>query len=337
VTNFTYVTSDEGAKHVDCVKEPGQSVCAVQNAYDNCDGVGSGNYYDPEATGSRDRVISQTFATGESISYSYINYPSQFEPCRGHLKTTMTQAGAATEVVMGATLPTSVKDQLSRISLMNWIGPAIDYPEFTRLQSYTSPDGNIVQHTYDTRGNRTEARRKAKPGTGLADIVTSATYLPLASCSSVFTCNKPLTTTDANGNITTYTYDAAHGGVLTQSGPAVGGVSPRKKYSYAQRYAWIKNAGGGYSQAASPVWVLTEERTCRTSTLNLSTGACSAGTSDRVTTVCDYGPDSGPNNLWLRGVAVTANSQTLRTCYGYDEYGRRISETAPNANPPSCS
>jgi YD repeat-containing protein len=181
----------------------------------------------------------------------------------------------------------------------------------------------------------TETRRKAKPGTGLADIVTSATYP--TSCSSIFTCNKPLTTTDANGNITTYTYDAAHGGVLTASGPAVGGVPPRTKYSYAQRHAWIRNAGGGYSQAASPVWVLTEERTCRTSTLNLSTGACSAGTSDRVTTVYDYGPDSGPNNLWLRGVAVTANSQTLRTCYGYDEYGRRISETAPNANPPSCS
>ncbi|NCP12216.1 MAG: hypothetical protein GW859_09770, partial [Sphingomonadales bacterium] len=57
---------------------------------------------------------------------------------------------------------------------------------------------------------------------------------------------------------------------------------------------------------------------------------------DEVVTDYDYGPNSGPNNLWLRGVAVTADGTTLRTCYGYDANGRKISETQPNANLGSC-
>ena len=49
---------------------------------------------------------------------------------------------------------------------------------------------------------------------------------------------------------------------------------------------------------------------------------------------------SGPNNLLVRGQTVTAETQgalmTLRTCYGYDVQGRRISETQPLANLASC-
>ncbi len=49
----------------------------------------------------------------------------------------------------------------------------------------------------------------------------------------------------------------------------------------------------------------------------------------RVTTY-DYGPESGSNILLPRGQAVTADGQTLRTCYAYDGRGRKISETSPN-------
>ena len=110
-------------------------------------------------------------------------------------------------------------------------------------------------------------------------------------------------------------------------------LSSRRNSIWARRASCVTKA---YEQAASAVWVLTEERTCRTSSLDLTTGACAAGTTDLVTTAYDYGPTSGPNNLWLRGVAVTADGQTLRTCYGYGSLGRRISETQPNANLTSC-
>jgi len=48
----------------------------------------------------------------------------------------------------------------------------------------------------------------------------------------------------------------------------------------------------------------------------------------------DYGPDSGPNNLWLRGVKVTdKNTNEVRlTCYSYDNYGNRIGERRPKGN-----
>jgi hypothetical protein len=78
-------------------------------------------------------------------------------------------------------------------------------------------------------------------------------------------------------------------------------------------------------------------RTCRTTaTVN---GACAGGAADEVLTAYEYGPDTGAvgNNLMLRGVAVTADGQTLRTCYGYDRDGNKISETKPRAGLAVCS
>ena len=63
---------------------------------------------------------------------------------------------------------------------------------------------------------------------------------------------------------------------------------------------------------------------------------------DEVLTQFDYGTGDAThgNNLLLRGQTVTSTdggtTTTLRTCYGYDAYGNRISETQPNANLSSC-
>ena len=72
-----------------------------------------------------------------------------------------------------------------------------------------------------------------------------------------------------------------------------------------------------------------------------SGASCAGGATDEVVTAFEYGPDSGPNNLLLRGIAVTGvNSagviETQRTCYGYDDYGNKISETSPLANLSVC-
>jgi YD repeat-containing protein len=203
----------------------------------------------------------------------------------------------------------------------------------TVVQSYTDPEGAKTMLKHDGAGNVTEARHIAKPGSGLADIVTSATF---ASCSTNPTsCTKPLTSTDARGNVTTYTYDATHGGVLTETDPADShGVQRVKRYAYVQRYAWISNGSGGYVQAATPVWLLSTEKTCNTSAT--SGGACVAGSGDEVTTTYDYGPDSGPNNLWLRGKVVTAGGISLRSCIGYDTQGNAISQASPRAGLTVC-
>lgn len=75
---------------------------------------------------------------------------------------------------------------------------------------------------------------------------------------------------------------------------------------------------------ANAVWVLEAESQCA------KDGPCTS-----VTTY-EYGPESGPNNLMVRGKAVVADGVTLRTCYGHDKQGNKIWETSPNANPSSC-
>jgi len=329
--------------HLSCIKEPGQSQCLIQNTYQECDGPEYSQAQQPIDTGwsgSRDRVIGQNFADGRQVTYSYL--PVE-EPCRAATSVTMNESGSSTVINLddaGAVgqrqyVVSSVRDPLSRVTSIDRTGenPAAHYSTRRNdlIASVTLPEGNKEEYDYDGRGNVTEKR--IVPKSGSQNIVTSATYPP--TCTNFKTCNKPTSVTDANVNTSIFTYSPDHGGVLTQVGPVVNGVSPAKKYGYVQRYAWVKN-GSGYAQASTPVWLLESERTCNTSALNLSNGTCAAGSPDAVITTYDYGPDSGPNNLWLTGVAVTADGQTLRTCYTYDEFGRQISKTEPKANIASC-
>jgi hypothetical protein len=53
-------------------------------------------------------------------------------------------------------------------------------------------------------------------------------------------------------------------------------------------------------------------------------------------TTYEYGANGTADNLLLRGQAVSDGTTSLRTCYGYDTRGNRISETQPNANLGSC-
>lgn len=336
VTNFRY---DDGG-HLDCIKKPGQAVCAIVNIYSQCF---QDPDYGPQSPSAKypelhlsEQVLSQQMATGEAYTYSFAASricpePSQFLQSNGGLVYMDDATAARTTVQVDQSKPTSITDPLNRVSQMayrqSFGGPATSsgFPAI-----HTFPDGDRYEYTYDGSGNRTEVRRKPKSGSGLADIVTAAAYDCVNKPKS---CSKPVSTTDAKGQVTTYTYDSAHGGVLTETGPVVNGVAPQKRYEYAQRYAWTKN-GGGYIQSAAPIWLVTRERYCRTTAP--AGASCVGGVADEVLTDYDYGPNSGPNTLLLRGVTVTADGQTLRTCYGYDTQGRKISETKPAANLSAC-
>lgn len=236
--------------------------------------------------------------------------------------------------------PQRIVDELGRTTTFDYCDPAYEpfLPAWEtnrcvvgELRSWTDPEGNVTHVSYDSAGNLVGTRRVAKPGLSQPDIITSATY----ACGNPKTCSKPATMTDAKGNVTSWTYDATHGGVLTQTMPAVDGVQAKKRYAYAQHYAWVK-AGSGYAQTANPIWLLSEERTCLTSAT--VGNACAAGASDEVVTVYQYqaGSASVPSNLLLKEVAVTSNGTTLRTCYSHDAWGRRISETEPRAGLAVC-
>jgi YD repeat-containing protein len=201
-----------------------------------------------------------------------------------------------------------------------------------QVNEVSKPEGNYTIYTYDGRGNLTQEQETPKSGSNLPVRTRTANYD--ATCSNPVTCNEPHWVKDWQGNETDYTFDPTHGGLLiATSPPDANGVRPQATYTYTQRYAWVLNSSGAYVKSVAPFWLLATETICRTSSAT-STGCSVAG--DQVVTTYEYGPDSGPNNLFVRGVSVAADGATHRTCYGYDPYGNRISETTPNAGLTSC-
>lgn len=243
--------------------------------------------------------------------------------------------------------PTQVTDALGRTTSFDYCDKTVIYLQYEPyscsviglLQSNTDPEGNKTTYKYSS-GRPVEARKIAKPGSALPDLVTTATYSN--SCANWFVCNKPLTVTNPNGGTTSFVYDPVHGGVISEISPAdQNGVRPVKRYQYTLRKAWLSN-GGFYSQSGDGIYLLSGERMCLTSATSEPVSyasSCAAGAGDEVTTTYDYGPDNGSagNNLLLRGKSVTSNGTTLRTCYGYDRDGNKISETSPRAGLAACN
>jgi hypothetical protein len=196
----------------------------------------------------------------------------------------------------------------------------------------TDSEGRNFTFAYDSRDNILTKTQVA--GSGGTNTVIQANYD--ATCANPVKCNKPNWIIDANGNKTVYTYDPVHGGVLTETLPTdTHGVQPQKRYTYARLYAWIKNSAGSYVHAATPIWKRTALSYCMKGNPGTNDVGCALA-GDEVLTTYDYGPASGPNNLLLRGEVVKANGVSHRTCYAYDVFGNKISETKPNANLASC-
>jgi len=196
-----------------------------------------------------------------------------------------------------------VKNALGQVTLYT-PGPA------GQIGTVTYPEGNYVQASFDGNGNVTTLTQHAKSGSGLSDIVQSATYMGGCDTQPII-CNRPATVTDARGNVTTYTYDSggAHPGPLTVTSPAVtvpgvGSVQPQTRNTYAQIYAWYRNAAGTISQAATPVWRQTEASQCQTSS------SCNGG-ADEVETITGYQSGSGSVATNVLPLTITTRSGNL--------------------------
>ena len=195
------------------------------------------------------------------------------------------------------------------------------YDSFGRRTRITYPEGDYIQLTYDARGNITEKRHVAKPGSAIPDIVESAIYP--TTCTNPKTCNKPTSTTDARGQETDYTYDPTHGGLLTvtQPAPYTGAVRPQTRYFYTAYYAWFQNSAGSLVQAATPIYKLTSISSCRT------TASCT-NTADEVRTTFGYQVGSGStgSNLLLISVTQSSGDGSLSRVmtFSYDNLGNRV-------------
>lgn len=223
-------------------------------------------------------------------------------------------------------------DELGQVTTISAIPPG--QPNEGRVLNISYPEGNTKSfNNYDARGNIWQQVIAPKPGSSLASEVTN--YVFPTTCTNWKICNKPTSVTDPKGNMTSFTYDPNSGEVLTETlPPDASGIKPVKRYAYTQMYASISNGAGGYVRVATPAWLLTQIRTCRaTATVG---NACSGGSTDEVVTNYYYGPQSGPNNLELRGTSVSADGTTRNMCYQYDSLGNKISETKPLAGVSVC-
>jgi RHS repeat-associated protein len=212
--------------------------------------------------------------------------------------TTITNAlSQATTVVSSVTTgrPTSITDPLSRAT-------AFQYDSDGRLTRVTAPEGNYTAYTYDSRGNLTQTEAVPKSGSGLPSIVTSASYD--STCSNPLTCNQPNSITDARGNVTDYTYSSTHGGVLTVTAPAVGGVRPQTRYSYTL-------TNGEYK--------LTGTSTCQT-------GSSCAGTADEVVAAVAY---DASGNVTSTSAGNGAGTLTAASAMTYDGLGNLLTVDGP--------
>ena len=270
----------------------------------------------PSLTATVNAAGRVTSVTNEGVTHNY-NWVDS-----GNTRTlTVTSPLSATRTIasdIATSLVQSVADALGRTT-------SYQYDSLTRLTRATSPEGNYTQYSYDARGNAVSITNVAKPGSGLANIVTSAAYA--ASCANVMICNKPTSTTDAKGNVTDYSYDATHGGILSVTAPAAtpGGIRPQSRTSYTALQARVRVSGGAIGLAA-PVTLPTATSTCQT------TASC-AGTADEVKTIIGYGPQSAGVANNLLPVTVSSGSGdgalTATAAFTYDIIGNRVSVDGP--------
>lgn len=321
---------------ISCVTPPGYTVCKITNQVTGID----------RKIGQQTMIDGSTWQIGLDIECNPDpDNPISSGGCHADL---IDPAGKATSMYFVHSSPNSITDAYGRLTTYSWMGANLGTPNYDQnpngpyLVQAVLPEGNKYIAEYGGPFNHiSKATMVPKPGSTLTSQVETWAYGPCTSPGTLQNCGKPISVTDPMNHTTNYTY-ASHGGVLSEMKPmatltdALGAVQarPLKLTTYAQRYAWIKNAGGTLVQAATPIWVVATETQCQTAP-NSNTPTCDPGRTQTLTTY-EYGATGTSESLLVKGVAVSSGGVTLRTCYSYDALSRKVSETKPNANLGVC-
>jgi RHS repeat-associated protein len=240
-----------------------------------------------------------TATDGERVwTYSYQDV--------GNIRTTTVLDPKGDTRVVTSTIAASTIPAGLVVSDTNEVGKTTSYgyDSYGRLEQVTLPEGNYTHYVYDDRGNVTETREAAKPGTGLADIVTRASFP--SSCTYPKSCNKPTYVEDARGYRTDFDYaDSTHGGVESITLPAPAGaapygsgVRPQTRFSYNTVQAYYNGAGGWTTGAVNR---LVEISACAT------LSSCDGALDETVTTLA-YENSSTPNNALPKSSTTAAGN-----------------------------
>lgn len=222
---------------------------------------------------------------------------------------------------------TSVKDANNHTTSMT-------YDAKGRLASTTYPELNHTDITYDDRGNVTQRKEVAKPGSGLADIVLDSGYD--ATCAYAVKCNKPNWTKDAKLKQTDYTYDTTHGGLLKvrMPDPDGSGTRPETRFGYTSMQANY-DKGSGIVASGQDTYLLTSISQCSAGDNEAGHASC-VGTANEIKTTIGYGVTTGVGNNLLP-VSVSEGSGngalTATTAMAYDDIGNTLTIDGPLAGP----
>jgi hypothetical protein len=238
--------------------------------------------------------------------------------------------------------PTKIIDASGKATSYHWKGSVIPDPNYDQtlqgpyLTEADFPEGNKYLAEYQGPFNLiSKATSVAKLGSSLANRVETWGYGSCLSPGTYQNCGKPIWKKDANGNQTDFSF-TSFGGTISEMRPApnLGAARPLKLYSYVQKSAFILNGGGLLVSTGSPIWLPATETTCQT-VAGSSSPVCDTSAPQAVTTY-QYGADGTADNLLLRGAAIASGGVTKRSCYTYDSFSRKISETSPSANLAVC-
>lgn len=276
---WTFTTDSSG--RLTGIERPGNASSNITYAY-GADGTVSSSTKDG-VTNNYTRCLSGTVATETRI-----------DPL-SHSRVVVADTGVGR--------PTSDRDELNHTTSYSYDGNG-------RLTGITAPEGNYVQYAYDARGNVQTTTLVPKSGSGLSNIISSASFD--TTCTSIAKCNEPNSTTDARGNVTNYTYDTTHGGVLTVTPPSTGtGIQPQTRYTYTQ----VTSASG------DPVYMLTKVAAC-------PSGGTSCTTASEVSATAAYNGNLLPTTITKGN---TAGTLVAATAYTYDTHGNVSTVDGPLA------
>ena len=307
-------TSNSGYSSVSCITPPGYGTCKI--AYSNY-GLSS---------------LTQTLGDGSVWTFNWSHIATSptmtgytFTAHNGDNPTSFTDpAGNKTSILFTGTTPESMTDPLGNTTTYTFVGTA-NYMVPTQspplkngslLSQVTFPEGNeYLQSPYGPYNTVTVKTLRAKPGSGLADIIEKLNYnCPNGTMTP--SCTKPASVVDPNGNETDYTYDPTHGGVLTETGPAdSSGVRPQTRYTYTLLYPQVWN--GSALVNGTPQYKLTKTSTCQSATA--ANPASCVGTAAETVTTYTYG--DAHLDMTAKTVAAGDNSVSATTTYTYDTYG----------------
>jgi RHS repeat-associated protein len=243
--------------------------------------VSGGNVVGVKLPGSasNDISVSYTSAKVTSITRFGVTTTYAYSDVSGIRTVTVTRPGGSTRVAtfnLAKNIMLTDQNELGKTT-------SYEYDSNNRPTRVTQPEGNYTQITYGTRGNITEQRNVAKSGSGLSDIVATASYD--TTCANVKTCNQPNWTKDALNNQTDYIYDSTHGGMLTMTEPAptIGAVRPQT------RITWTRLGANGLPSGTG-VFMPTGLSECQT------LSSCAA-VADEVKTIVAYGQGLLPSSI----------------------------------------